>query len=133
MNLISFIVGDFRGGEPPEDAKGNTLEALVGAIYLDKGFKKTKEVVINRFFDKHLNLLALISSDEDYKSRLVKWAQKNKKTLLFEAEDISESNKERSYKVTIWMDGEAVGSGFSRNKKEAEQDAALQVCSQLYL
>jgi ribonuclease-3 len=133
MDLISFIVGDFRGNAAPEDAKGNTLEALVGAIYLDKGFKKTKQVVIERFFDKHLNLLALISSDEDYKSRLVKWAQKNKKTLLFEAEDISESLKERRYKVTVWMDGEAVGSGFSRNKKEAEQDAALQVCSQLYL
>ena len=133
MNLLFFIVGDFRGGEPPEDAKGNTFEALVGAIYLDKGFNKTKQVVIERFFDKHLNMLALVSSDEDYKSRLVKWAQKNKKNLLFEAEDISESAKERSYKVTVWIDGEPVGSGFSRNKKEAEQDAALQVCSQLYL
>ncbi len=133
MNLISFVVGDFRGGEPPEDAKGNTFEALVGAVYLDKGFKKTKQVVIARFFDKHLNLLALISSDEDYKSKLVKWAQKNKKTLSFHAEDISESAKERKYKVTVLMDGEAAGIGFSRNKKEAEQDAALQACSQLYL
>ncbi len=133
MNIIQFVAGDFRSGSPPEDAKGNTLEALVGAIYLDKGFKKAKKVVIQRFFDRHINLLALLSTDEDYKSRLVKWAQKNKKPLLFEAEDVSESSKERQYKVTVWLDGEAVGAGFSRNKKDAEQEAALQVCDKLYL
>lgn len=132
LNLIDFVAGDFRSGAIPEDVKGNTFEALVGAIFLDIGYKKTRKVVMKNFFDKHLNLFALLNNDDDYKSKLVKWAQKSRKVIRFEAQEIrSEIKKE--YTVVVYLDDEACGKGVSPNKKAAEQLAAQEACERFYI
>lgn len=133
LDLVKFVAGDFRKGEIPEDVKGNTFEALVGAIFLDKGYKKTKKIVITRFFDKHLNLLAILSKDDDFKSKLIKWCQKGKRSIRFEAEDVMDTKNNRAYRVTVWIADEPAGAGVSLNKKSAEQLASKEACEKFYI
>lgn len=133
LGLVKFVAGDFRNGETPEDVKGNTFEALVGAIFLDQGYKKTKKIVLDRFFDKNINLLALLSKDDDYKSKLIKWSQKNRHAVRFEAVDSLDGNKFKIYTVKVFINEEFCGHGESSTKKEAEQMAAKEACDKHYI
>ena len=105
---------------------GDALEALIGAIYLDKGYSTTNKWVIKHLFDKHINLEALQATETDYKSRIIEWAQKNKFTLSFESveRDSGKSNTPL-FESQLYLNSKLVGSGFGTSKKEAEQNAAL--------
>lgn len=133
LELVKFVVGDFRNGEIPEDVKGNAFEALIGAIFLDQGYKKTKRIVLKRFFDKHINLFALMNKDDDFKSKLIKWGQKNRRIVRFDALDSIDSKKNKIYSVKVWIDDEECGEGVSNTKKEAEQKAAKEACEKYYI
>lgn len=133
LGLVSFVAGDFRNGEIPEDVKGNTFEALVGAIFLDQGYKKTKKIVLNKFFDKNINMFALLNKDDDFKSKLIKWGQKNRRTVRFDAEDSIDAKKNKIYSVKVWIDDEECGQGVSNTKKDAEQMAAKEACEKYYI
>lgn len=134
LGLEKMIVGEFKGNLIPEDAKGNAFEALIGAIYLDKGFEITKKTVINKFFDKHLNMIALLSFEDDNKSKLHKWAQKIKKTLRFVDEEVMlEGQTEKTYSIQVFLDDEIIAEGSGKNKKSAEKNAAQDACDKLHL
>lgn len=133
LNLVTYVAGDFRSGEIPEDVKGNTFEALVGAIFLDKGYGKTKKIVFERFYDKHVNIFALLNKDDDYKSKLIKWGQKNRKSVRFLAEDSLDAKKNKVYTVNLLIDGEPCGLGVASSKKDAEQIAAKEACERFYI
>ncbi|NJK87062.1 MAG: hypothetical protein HC906_14895 [Bacteroidales bacterium] len=62
---------------------GDALEALIGALYLDKGFKKTRKIVLERIIRNHINMAKLQETEHDFKSRIIEWGQKNKKDISF--------------------------------------------------
>lgn len=132
LGIEKLIVGHFKDNKVPDDSKGNALEALIGAIFLDKGYAKTSKIVMERFFDKHINLLALITKEEDFKSILVKWCQKSKLKL-----DIVESHDEESadkiIKLELFINEELMGSGIGKTKREAELNAYQYACEHLHL
>jgi ribonuclease III len=103
---------------------GNTLEALVGAVYLDKGYAKTcnwvlKQIVIPHMFVDDLELI-----DINLKNKLIGWANKNGKTLSFElAHEKMEGNR-RLFTINAVLDGEILALGKGYNKKDASQIAA---------
>ncbi|MCA6439805.1 MAG: ribonuclease III [Sediminibacterium sp.] len=103
---------------------GNTLEALVGAVYLDKGYTKTqtwvlKQIVIPYLFVEDLELI-----DINLKNKLIGWANKNGKTITFElAEEKLEGNR-RIFTMNAVLDGEVFAQGRGSNKKDASQVAA---------
>ena len=66
---------------------GNTLEALVGAVYLDKGYRKTQHWVLNQVVLPHMFVDDLESVDINLKNKLIGWASKTGKTLSFELVD----------------------------------------------
>ncbi len=104
---------------------GNALEALIGAIYVDKGYKKTKEFVIKRIIDKNIDLKELAITDSDYKSQLIEWAQKNKIEIIFEDEEVESTEQNNLYFTsTIKVDGQILGQGKGLTKKEAQQNAS---------
>jgi ribonuclease-3 len=111
---------------------GNALEALIGAIYLDRGYRSTRNFFIRRILQKHVDLVKLINKDPDYKSRIIEWAQKNRLEVLFSTmeEHPSEGNSP-SFVATVFLKDEKKGTGRGSSKKEAEQRAAREAISNI--
>ena len=103
---------------------GNTLEAIVGAIYLDKGFEKTKLWVMERVIQPYLFLDDLENLEINHKNKLYGWANKNGKNLEFETLDERVEGGRRLFTVGAVVDGELLSQGKAYNKKDASQIAA---------
>jgi len=103
---------------------GNTLEAVVGAIYLDKGYIKTKQWVLKQVVIPHMFVDDLEQIDINLKNKLIGWANKNGKSLSFElAEEKMESGR-RVFTIKTVLEGEVLSFGKGYNKKDASQIAA---------
>ena len=103
---------------------GNTLEAIVGAIYLDKGFEKTRHWVMERVIQPYLFLDDLENLEINHKNKLYGWANKNGKNLEFETLDERIEGGRRLFTVGAVVDGELLSQGKAYNKKDASQIAA---------
>jgi ribonuclease III len=103
---------------------GNTLEAIVGAVYLDKGFKKTKQWVIRQIILPHLFMDDLELLEINHKNKLYGWANKNGKNLEFETLDERIESGRRLFTVGAVVDGALIAEGKAFNKKDASQIAA---------
>ncbi len=103
---------------------GNTLEAIVGAIYLDKGFGKTKQWVIERIIQPYLFMDDLENLEINHKNKLYGWANKNGKNLEFETLDEHMEAGRRLFTVGAVVNGELLAEGKAYNKKDASQIAA---------
>lgn len=112
---------------------GNTLEALVGAIYLDKGYKATVKWVTKRIILPHLLLDDLEAQDINIKNKLIGWANKQNRTLDFETLEEKQERGRRLFIVGVKLDGEVIAAGRGFNKKDASQMAALQAVEKLGL
>ena len=103
---------------------GNTLEALIGAIYLDKGYNKTrywveKYVILPYLFIDDLEIIEI-----NIKNKLYGWANKNGKVLEFETLNERFENGRRIFTIGAIVDGKMIAQGKGYNKKDASQVAA---------
>jgi ribonuclease III len=103
---------------------GNTLEALVGAVYLDKGYDETKKWVTQRIINPHLYMQDLENLDINQKNKLYGWANKNGKLLEFETLQEKIENGRRLFTIAAKIDGEIIAEAKAYNKKDASQVAA---------
>jgi ribonuclease-3 len=103
---------------------GNAFEALVGAIYLDKGYVRTN-LFIGYIIKRYVNLERLLQTDTDYKSQLIEWAQKHKQEIVFESREEIKTNSHLPLFIThVRVASEIVGRGIGNSKKDSEQKAA---------
>jgi ribonuclease-3 len=106
---------------------GDALEALIGAVYLDQGYKKTRKFILKRIINYHLNLQELCETEVDFKSRIIEWGQKNKKDINFTCqEQMNGADKSPVFVSHLFIFDDIVGMGMGKSKKEAEQNAARQ-------
>ena len=110
---------------------GDTFEALIGAIYLDKGFDFTEKVVLNRIIRFHVDIDELEKQELNFKSKVINWAQRNRKSISFDAREDNSDERQRLYHVTVYIDDEAMGTGTGFSKKSAEQSASESACNNL--
>ena len=111
---------------------GDAFEALIGSVFLDKGFKKTKKVFIKNVLNKYLNLSQIVKTDTDYKSLVFEWVQKHKSNLVFTYNEEYDFNLKKSvFSTTLIIDKQEFGEGHGSSKKEAEQEAASQAWKRL--
>jgi ribonuclease-3 len=104
---------------------GDALEALIGAVFIDKGFKKTKKIFVNNILHRHLDLEAIINTNADYKSLIFEWVQKNKSHLTFKYnEEYDFEQKKSVFTTTLFIDHKELAVGHGVSKKEAEQEAS---------
>jgi len=103
---------------------GNALEALIGAVYLDQGFIKTRKFILDQFIRSYIDLDTMESTDTNYKNQLLSWAQRNNHNLVFDTMDEKTEGSRKLFTVGILLDGELVAQGNGYNKKEAGQVAA---------
>ncbi|MBN2280729.1 MAG: ribonuclease III [Candidatus Marinimicrobia bacterium] len=126
LNIAEFCIVD-KGLElsnSPNQTKllSNFVEAIIGAIYLDRGYDKASHFIKRWIIDKNdINAI----SQFNYKGQLIEYCQKTRKKLpKFSVESVSGPDHERSYTINVIIDDEIFGSGSARTKLGAEQEAA---------
>jgi ribonuclease-3 len=124
LGMSPIILTNNRQRHEKINILGNALEALIGAIYLDKGYYRAKKFVIAKILDKHLDLESLARKESDFKSRIIEWAQKNKKEISFLNQESNDGNHETVFTSRVVLYDEELGSGSGYSKKDAEQRAA---------
>ncbi len=110
---------------------GDTFEALIGAIYLDKGYNFTADFINNRILNTHVDILMLESTETNFKSRLIEWCQREGKELMFELVANAEGENSKLFTIHATIDKQLKGIGVDYNKKNAEKLAAEKACEAL--
>jgi len=132
LEIPSMISNGILPGNASKHLYGNTLEALIGAIFLDRGFRKARKFFRKRIMSRHIDLAQLVRKDPDYKSRIIEWAQKNRVEVVFEStEEHSSKEKTPAFVSTILLNGKKRGTGRGSAKKEAEQRAAREALASI--
>ena len=102
---------------------GNALEAVVGAIYIDQGFKKTYDIILHNIFLTFLDMNEVYAEDDDYKSRILIWAQHNRHKVTFNIQN-GDKGRDHQYKAILSIDGKECAQALGQSVKKAEQAAA---------
>lgn len=104
---------------------GNTFEALIGAIYLDIGYKGTHRFIVNRMLKQYVDVHQLENQNLNFKSQLLEYSQKNNKTIQYNMihHYRTNSNRER-FKIEVTIDGDPISNAEDFSKKSAEQKAS---------
>ncbi len=105
---------------------GDAFEALVGAIYIDRGFKFTRKVIIERILRIYLDVDSVASTDWNFKSKLIDWGQKNHKKVSFEIVRTFTQGRDhrRQYETRVLINGQPQQTAIDYSIKSSEQAAA---------
>ena len=103
---------------------GNALEALIGAVYLDKGYRRCRKFVLDQLLHLYIDLDTLIQTDTNYKSQLITWADRNRQAIQFKIVSEQRSGHCSIFVAHVAVDGHVTGQGQGSSKKQAEQRAA---------
>lgn len=134
VGIDKYIIMDEKGMRNGWNSNPKVLEdafeALIGAIYIDLGMLHAKQFVLKIFTNNEIVDLNLINQDDNYKDILMRWCQANRKELP----DYQITNQDKGvFMISVVVDGIVSGVGKARNKKAAEQAAALMAISDLDL
>ena len=110
---------------------GDAFEALVGAVYLDKGYDFTKSFLVNHIIKSHIDIHKLEQTETNFKSKLIEWCQRHGKDITFELIENQDGESNKLFTVQASIDGEIMGQGKEFNKKNAEKLAAEKACESL--
>lgn len=124
LGIDNLILCSQECGPNHKSMKGDAFEAFIGALYLDKGFRFTRRIIIDRIIRLHINMDELLSTDLNYKSKLLEWVQREKKILEFRVVQEVGSGYNKQYIVESLIDQNVYGNGQDFSIKAAEQRAA---------
>ena len=127
MGLEEFVKTYAPNNEPMKKRIcGDIFEALMGAMYLDKGYPKTLQYISDHVLKKYINLEQLSQTETDFKSRLFEWGQKYRLQVEFDTIEEKRATAESSAKfsVQVTISGVPIAKGTGKSKKEAEQMAS---------
>ena len=121
---LDVLLSEYNNTRLSRSMLGNAVEALVGAIYIEKGYDGTKHYVVNNLLRRYLDIHELETTDDNFKSQLLEWSQKNGKSVSYKVLARYKFEKRDRFKVAVIVDGEKVGTADDFNKKSAEQIAS---------
>ncbi len=128
IGLDNYVISNFNRSHGHKYLFGNAMEALIGAIYLDKGYDFTNRLLIGHILCDNIDLAGMTNTDTDFKSRLIEWCQKSKREIRFRTgHDTGYSQQRPIFISTVIIDGIELGTGSGTSKKEAEQQASFSV------
>ena len=111
---------------------GNAMEALVGAIYLDRGYKQCQRFIEQRIIKAHFDIGDLVRTEQNFKSRLIEWTQKFHVTIEYELIDTyADRDNNPIFKTAVLLGGIHAAEGIGYSKKESHQAASKQALDRL--
>jgi ribonuclease-3 len=124
LQLLSFVDSKVHKDHFGENIHGNVFEALVGAIYLDKGYKYCERFIRLKIIEPHVDIAKLEGKVISYKSLLIEWCQKEKKAFNFQVYEDSGNDPIKHFSVKLFIDKQVVAKGRATSKKKAEENAS---------
>jgi len=121
---LDVILREYNETRLSDSMKGNALEALIGAIYLERGYNGTKQIVIGRILRNYINIHDLEQQDDNYKSQLLEWCQKTGRDVDYRMKQKYKFDKRDRFKIAVAVNGDEVASAEAFSKKSAEQLAS---------
>ncbi len=121
--LVQLDAAQGRGARS-RSVNGNALEALVGAVYLDLGYKAARKFILTRLVKGFVDVHTLTTTTANFKSKLVEWAQRQGKTLRYDISGEARPGGTMEFSAAVVLDEEVVATGMGLSKKQAEQLAA---------
>ncbi|QIX62438.1 ribonuclease III [Hymenobacter lutimineralis] len=103
---------------------GNALEALVGAVYLDQGYKAARKFVLSRLIKPFVDVKAMTQTTTNFKSKLIEWAQRHGKAIRYDLQGEARPGGVMEFTASVVLEDEVVATGMGLSKKQAEQLAA---------
>jgi len=123
----SRVLGSSRQGS----LLGDAFEALIGAVYLDKGYNFTRNFLVNHIIKSHIDIHTLEQTETNFKSKLIEWCQRHGKDISFDLVGNDDGENTKLFTVQASVDGEVMGLGKEFSKKNAEKLAAEKACEAL--
>ncbi|PSK99858.1 RNAse III [Cecembia rubra] len=134
IGLSKIIEKEFKGKNlsAHKSIYGDTLEAIVGAVYLDRGYDFCKKFILKRIII-HFDVDGIITTTSNFKSKIIEWSQKENKDVDFQTLSVSGNPRFKEFHVHLLVEGEVIAEGKGSTKKKAEQDASKNACEILKL
>ena len=124
LKLIDLVKSKIPPGQFGDNIHGNLFEALVGAIFLDKGYKYCEKFIYNRVIIPYVDIETLEGKVISYKSLLIEWCQKEKKTFGYNVYEDTGNDDVRHFSVKLSIDEKVIAKARATSKKKAEEKAS---------
>ncbi|HCV83151.1 ribonuclease III [Zunongwangia profunda] len=124
LNLIRFVKSNIPNDQFGVNIHGNIFEALVGAIYLDRGYKYCNRFIYNRVIEPYVDIETLEGRVISYKSLLIEWCQKQKKEFNYQVYEDTGRDELKHFAVKLWIDKKVIAKARATSKKKAEEKAS---------
>ncbi|MFZ4520841.1 MAG: ribonuclease III [Bacteroidales bacterium] len=124
MGIDQFIQLDNSSQGAFRSCKGDAFEALIGAMYLDKGYDFTRKTILDRIISRYFDMDDLVNQEVNFKSKIIEWSQREKKQARFSVVDEIGTGYKKQYIVELLIDDAPIARGQDYSIKGAEQNAA---------
>jgi len=128
---IDMILTKYSQGKMSYSMLGNAFEAMVGALYIEYGYDKTSNYIISKILMRYLDIHDLETNDDNYKSQLLEWGQKDGRLVAYKLISKFKLDKRDRFRIGVYVDGKEVSIAEDFNKKSAEQMASAQALKSL--
>jgi len=131
LGLEKLIRLDPNSSNIYRSSQGDAFEALIGAMYLDRGYRFTRFILLEKIIKQYFNINELVNLEVNFKSRMIEWAQKEKKQLTFSVLKETGSGYKKQYIIELLVDNILLSRGQDFSIKGAEQNAAEKAWNKL--
>lgn len=124
LGLLKFVQSRIPRDHFGDNIYGNVFEALIGAIYLDRGYKYCEKFIQSRVVDPYVDIEQLEGKVISYKSLVIEWCQKQKKEFHYEIYEDTGNDPVKHFAVKLWIEGRIMAKARATSKKKAEEKAS---------
>lgn len=124
LQLVRLMKSSLNASKFGKNIHGNLLEALIGAVFLDQGYKSCERFIYNNIISPYVDISTLEGKIISYKSLMVEWCQKEKKKLYFICEKDEGLEKVKHFSVSLEIDGKITAKARATSRKKAEEKAS---------